>query len=92
MTDVEKLEQSDKRKFRKNWDESLRPRCVSCGQWTGASYSWAMIFTFPTMDDCGGPDGEVFHCDKCTKIHGPATSNARPSNGDMRPYQGFSNG
>jgi len=60
-------------------------RCDDCGQFAtpanGASS--AMIFDMVAM--C--PDYDHLRCPKCTAKLGPVRSNARPSNGNMQPYE-----
>lgn len=60
-------------------------RCDDCGRFTllTGGVSSAMIFDFVAM--C--PDYEHARCPACTESLGPVKSNARPSNGDMTPYQ-----
>jgi len=46
--------------------------------------TWANTYDFVRME----PKDELIRCSRCSRRDGPALSNARPSNGDMRPYQG----
>ena len=48
--------------------------------------SWAAIYDMATY---GGLEEEIWRCQPCTDRLGPVTSNARPHDGDMRPYQGL---
>jgi hypothetical protein len=61
------------------------PRCNDCGRFAtlanGASS--AMQFDFVAME----PSYDHLRCASCTAKLGPVRSNARPSNGDMTPYQ-----
>lgn len=61
------------------------PRCDDCGRFASLSNgaSSAMIFDFASM--C--PDYDHVRCASCTARLGPVHSNARPSNGDMTPYE-----
>jgi hypothetical protein len=47
--------------------------------------TWANTYDFVAME----PEGELLRCSRCTRKAGPVLSNARPYNGDMRPYQGY---
>jgi hypothetical protein len=60
-------------------------RCDDCGRFASLSggASSAMMFDFVAM--C--PDYERLRCADCTERLGPVHSNARPSNGDMSPYE-----
>ena len=61
------------------------PRCDDCGRYSGlhSGASSAMIFDFVAME----PSHEHLRCAACTKKLGPVHSNARPANGDMKPYE-----
>lgn len=60
-------------------------KCDDCGRFmTTAGGSSADIYDFGPSP---GLDHEHYRCNKCTERLGPAESNARPSNGDMSPYQ-----
>lgn len=62
-------------------------QCNSCGRffrYGEAGSSWAHVY-----DMIGhGLDRELHRCRKCTEAKGAVQSNARPHDGDMRPYQG----
>lgn len=60
-------------------------KCDDCGRFMQLSggASSAMIFDFANMQ----PDYDHTRCSKCTSRLGPVRSNARPSGGDMTPYQ-----
>lgn len=46
--------------------------------------TWANTYDFVAME----PKDELLRCARCSRKAGPVRSNARPANGDMRPYQG----
>jgi hypothetical protein len=61
-------------------------KCDDCGRFMrhGAGATWAHKYDFVAME-CRY---EHYRCAACTERLGPITSNARPHNGDMSPYQG----
>lgn len=61
------------------------PTCDECGKFAklGGGASTAEIFDLVGMQ----PDYTRVRCAKCTAELGPVKSNARPADGDMRPYQ-----
>ena len=61
------------------------PRCDDCGRFAALSNgaSSAMMFDFVAME----PSYDHLRCASCTSKLGPVRSNARPSNGDMTPYE-----
>jgi len=60
-------------------------RCKTCGQFIkyNSGWSWALIISW------FGVDGEIFRCEKCTDKYGIIESNAKPYDGDIKPYQGI---
>ena len=60
-------------------------RCTDCGRFMvlAGGASSARMYDFVAME----PSHDHFRCAECTKRLGPVCSNARPYNGDMRPYQ-----
>lgn len=53
-------------------------RCQSCGRFVNpeaVGVSGAMLFDLGPEPDVWG---EVFRCPKCTQLHGPVKTNARP--------------
>jgi hypothetical protein len=59
-------------------------RCDLCGRFC-KSGTWAEIYD---MSGWSGLEYEAFRCDACTEKAGPATTNARPYDGDLTGYQG----
>ncbi len=64
-------------------------KCDDCGKFSsgkeGGGASWAYQYDFVAME----ASYDHHRCPKCTALMGPVQSNARPSNGDMKPYQGM---
>lgn len=60
-------------------------RCDDCGKFANLTNgaSSAMMFDFVAME----PSYDHLRCASCTVKLGPVHSNARPSNGDMTPYE-----
>ncbi len=61
------------------------PQCHRCGRFCrlGGGASSATMYDMVAME-C---TGEAVRCAKCTAEIGSVQSNARPSDGDMSPYQ-----
>lgn len=57
--------------------------CSRCGKFTSRG-TWANIYDFVAMEQ----SHEIIRCEKCSDAGHAAHSNARPSDGDMRPYEG----
>lgn len=66
----------------------MSPKCDDCGKFMSANkgWSWAHIYD---MAGWSGLEREHYRCHACTDSKGPAQSNAKPHDGDMRPYQGM---
>jgi ribosomal protein L37E len=65
--------------------------CDRCGRMVfldESKASWANTYDFVAME----PKDELLRCSRCTRVAGRVRSNARPSNGDMRPYEGWVGG
>lgn len=57
--------------------------CDMCGRFVGKGGSFAHHYDFVAME----PDYDIGRCKKCTETHGPCLSNARPHDGNMKPYE-----
>lgn len=66
-------------------DDCLCDRCNRVVFLNERGASWANTYDFVAME----PKSELMRCARCTRKVGPVRSNARPSNGDMSPYQGY---
>jgi len=66
-------------------DDMSCDRCNKHVFFSEKKATWANTYDFVAME----PKDELVRCSRCSQKFGRLRSNARPSNGDMSPYEGF---